>query len=302
MAALLLTACGAADLLWGQVVPTASLATMLASYYPNLVIGPNGNNYTVANPVIAVNLQSPNDGGALRQLDVRVALGYAFNKHADDLIYGGPAVSGVLNEVVPSGSAGYISGYDPYPTANDEGHPVKAESYLTKAGFSPGQITLNLVHLTASVHLKIAQADQAALQAAGFKVNLIPVTPPNAIYTSYLESPTASQTGACGIAETEWTLDWLGNNGRSVIEPLFDGRTYGPNSRDYGDHDNANVNSDIDRALTSSTSVQSATYWQAAPQTGHERRRDRPIGAQKQAVYHSTRVQACQFLIREREL
>ena len=51
------------------------------------------------------------------------------------------------------------------------------------------------------------------------------------------------------ISEPGWVPDWYGNNGRSFIEPLFDGRKYGPNSVDYGDYNSPAVNALIDQAL-----------------------------------------------------
>lgn len=286
---------GTADMFWDQVVPTASLATMVASHDPNLVVGPNGNNYIVINPYLSINLQSPNNGGALSKLPVREALEYAIDKYADSQVYGGSVVSGVQNQLIPSGSVGYISGYDPYPTPNGQGDPTKAKQLLASAGYAPGQITLKLIYRTNSVHPQVAQTDQAALQAAGFNVQLIPVTPANTIYTSYLENPTASKNGSWDIAEPGWIPDWLGNNGRSVIEPLFDGRTYGPNTQDYGDYDNSTVNSDIDHALAATTTAQATSYWQAAAKQIMADAAVVPIGAQKTAVYHSSRLHNCEF-------
>ncbi|HUC36441.1 MAG TPA: ABC transporter substrate-binding protein [Acidimicrobiales bacterium] len=286
---------GTEDVFWDQNVPTAALAGMVADNDPNLVLGPDGNNYITINPYISINLQSPNNGGALSKLPVRQALEYAINKYADSQVYGGSAVSGVLDQMIPSGSVGYVSGYDPYPSPNGQGDPTKAKQLLASAGYSPGQITLKLIYRTNTVHPQIAQTDQAALQAAGFNVQLIPVTPANTIYTSYLENPTASKNGSWDIAEPGWIPDWLGNNGRSVIEPLFDGRTYGPNTQDYGDYNSTTVNSDIDHALAATTTAQATSYWQAAAKQIMADAAVVPVGAQKVAEYHSSRVHNCEF-------
>ena len=66
------------------------------------------------------------------------------------------------------------------------------------------------------------------------------------------------------ISEPGWVPDWYGNNGRTIIEPLFDGRSYGPNSTDYGDYNNATVNSDIDKALAATSLTQAASFWHEA--------------------------------------
>jgi len=286
---------GTEDMFWDQVVPTAPLATAVASHDPNLNVSPDGNNFITINPYLSINLQSPNNGGALSKLPVREALEYAINKYADSQVYGGSPVSNVLDQLIPNGSVGYVSGYDPYPTPNGQGDPTKAKQLLASAGYQPGQITLKLIYRTNTVHPQVAQNDQAALQAAGFNVQLIPVTPANTIYTSYLENPTASKSGSWDIAEPGWIPDWLGNNGRSVIEPLFDGRTYGPNTQDYGDYNSATVNSDIDHALSASSNAQATSYWQAAAKQIMSDAAVVPIGAQKVAIYHSPRLHNTEF-------
>jgi peptide/nickel transport system substrate-binding protein len=133
------------------------------------------------------------------------------------------------------------------------------------------------------------------LEKAGFKVDLIAVTPANNFYTQYLQNPSAGKRGAWDIAEAGWIPDWMGNNGRAVIEPLFDGRGYGPGSTDYGDYNSATVNSDIDKALSAGSEDQANTMWQAAAKQALEDAAIVPLGAQKVAVFHSSRVKGCYF-------
>ncbi|HEY7011070.1 MAG TPA: ABC transporter substrate-binding protein [Jatrophihabitantaceae bacterium] len=288
-------AAGTQDMDWDQNVPTAQLASLNASKDPRLVIGPSGDNFITINPYIAINLQSPNNGNALGKLKVRQALEYAFNKTAVSQVYGGAAISKPLNQVIPGGSVGNIPGYNPYPTPNNNGDPAKAKQLLQQAGYKPGQITLKLIYRTTTVHPQVAQTDQSALKAAGFNVKLVTVTPAQNFYTQYLENPSASKRGAWDIAEAGWIPDWLGNNGRAVIEPLFDGRTYGPNSQDYGDYNNPKVNADIDKALAASSPSEAKSAWQAAAKQVMADAAIVPIGAQKVAVFHSSRVQGCYF-------
>ena len=285
---------GTQDMFWDQNVPTAKLAGMVASKDPNLTIGPDGNNYITMNPYLAVNLLSPNNNGALKKLQVREALEYAINKYADSQVYGGSVISGILSQAVPPGSVGNIPGYNPYPSG-PQGNPAKAKSLLEAAGYKPGQVTLNLVYRTNTVHPQVAQNDQASLEAAGFNVKLISVTSGGAFYAKYLENPTASKAGQWDIAEPGWIPDWMGLNGRSIIEPLFDGRTYGPNTVDYGDYNSPVVNSDIDKAEAATSAAQAATYWQDANRQIMSDAAIVPIGAQKVAVYHNSRVQNAQF-------
>jgi peptide/nickel transport system substrate-binding protein len=286
---------GTADMEWDQNVDTSQLPGMVANHDPDLVIGPQGaSNFITINPYIVINFLSPNNRGALSKLKVRQALEYAFNKTADSQVYGGSVISQPLNQVVPGGNIGTINGYNPYPTTGNNGNPAKAKKLLAQAGYSPGQITLNLVYRTNTVHPQIAQTDQAALQKAGFKVNLISATASD-FYSKYLENPTDTKSGAWDIAEPGWIPDWLGNNGRSIIEPLFDGRTYGPNSVDYGDYNSAKLNSYIDKALSATSTSQATTYWQDAAKQIMADAAVVPIAAQKVSIYHSSRLRNCYF-------
>jgi peptide/nickel transport system substrate-binding protein len=286
---------GTEDMFWDQNVPTVQLAGMVASHDPDLTVGPDGNNYITMNPYMSINLQSPNNKGALKNLKVRQAIEYAVNKYADSQVYGGSVISGITNQAIPPGSVGYIPGYDPYPSLNGQGNPAKAKQLLAAAGYQPGQVTLKLVYRTNTVHPQIAQNDQASLEAAGFKVQLVAVTPPNAFYTKYLENPAAGKSGAWDLAEAGWIPDWMGLNGRSVIFPLFDGSSYGAESNDYGDYNSKVVNADIAKALAATSQSQAAAYWQDANRQVMSDAAIVPIGAQKTAVYHSSRVQNAEF-------
>jgi len=55
------------------------------------------------------------------------------------------------------------------------------------------------------------------------------------------------------------------------------------------------VNNDIDAALSTGSSTRAATYWQAAARQVMTDAVMVPIGAQKVAVYHSSRVQGCEL-------
>lgn len=288
-------AAGTQDMDWDQNVPTAQLAGLNKAKDPRLVVGPSGNNFITINPYIAINLQSPNNNGALKNVKVRQALEYAFNKTAVSQVYGGALISKPLDQVIPGGSIGNVPGYNPYPTPGDNGDPAKAKQLLQQAGYAPGQITLKLPYRTTTVHPQVAQTDQAALKAAGFNVKLIAVTPANTFYTKYLQNPDATKSGAWDIAEAGWIPDWMGNNGRAVIEPLFDGRGYGPGSTDYGDYNSPQMNALIDKALAASSVSDATSDWQDAAKLAMTDAVIVPLGAQKVAVFHSSRVKGCYF-------
>jgi peptide/nickel transport system substrate-binding protein len=90
--------------------------------------------------------------------------------------------------------------------------------------------------------------------------------------------------------------DWYGNNGRAIIEPLFDGRNYGPNSVDYGDYNNPVVNALIDKALAAPDQSTAATYWHQADMQIMKDAAIVPLQTQKTALYRSSRVQNAIFL------
>lgn len=286
---------GSQDMFWDQVVPAAQLAGLRKSKDKGLFIGPQGKNYMTINPYMAINLQSPNNGGALKKLKVRKALEYAFNKLSVSQKYGGKAISEPLNQPIPKGSIGHIDGYNPYPTPDNEGDPAKSKKLLKEAGYKPGQITLVYPFRPNSVHPQVASTNKNALQKAGFNVTLKPLASADAIYTKYLQSPDASKNGAWDIAAPGWIPDWMGNNGRSVIEPLFDGRHYQKGSTDYGAYNNKVVNKNIDAALSAKNEAAAKKHWQNAAKQVMKDAAIVPLGAQKVAMYHSSRLQNCRF-------
>ena len=161
---------GTEDMFWDQNVPTVQLAGMVASKDPDLTIGPDGNNYIVQNPYMSINLQSPNNHGALKKLLVRQALEYAVNKVALAKIYGGADFNTVLNQVFGPGAQGYIAGYNPYPTPNNEGDPTTCKSLLTAAGY-PNGFTITDAYRTDGSNAVVFQEIQSDFAACGVTVN-----------------------------------------------------------------------------------------------------------------------------------
>jgi ABC-type transport system substrate-binding protein len=90
--------------------------------------------------------------------------------------------------------------------------------------------------------------------------------------------------------EPGWVPDWYGDNGRAVIEPLFDGRTYGPNSTDYGDDNNPDVNALMDKALAATDENAAANFWHQADQQIMADAAIVPLQTQKTALFRSSRV------------
>ncbi len=275
---------GTADLEFDTTVPTADVPALKAAKDPNLGIFPDHG----TNPYLVFNLQSPNNNGALGKVAVRQAIEYAINKVALGQVYGGPALNQPIDQAIPPGNIGYQQ-FNLYPTPDHKGDPAKCKSMLASAGY-PNGLTLTDVARNAGKHPAIAQTVQASLKACGITTKIVQVSQGD-YYGKYLSDVAATKRGVWDITEPGWVPDWAGNNGRSILEPLFDGRTYGPNSVDYGDYNNPAVNSLIDQALTATDQNAAANFWHQADMQIMKDAAFVPFQSQSTPYYHSSRVQ-----------
>ncbi|MFP3967284.1 ABC transporter substrate-binding protein [Actinomadura fulvescens] len=248
---------GTADLAWDSPVPVAALNRLRAAGDPRLAIRRSPS----LSPFLVFNLQSPNNDRALADRRVRQAIAYAIDRSALVKIYGGPDVAEPLHQVIPPGNVGHRR-HDPYPTPGGRGDPARCRSLLAAAG-RDGGLTLRLPYRSGGNNPRVAQSVQANLAACGVTAQLI-ADGNGTFYGRTLVTPSAARAGSWDVAVPNWSPDWYGNNGRSVIQPLFDGRTYGPNSTNYGAYDNAEVNSLIDRALQAERPADADALWHAA--------------------------------------
>jgi peptide/nickel transport system substrate-binding protein len=244
-------AAGTQDVEWDTTVPTADVPALKASSDARLGVYPNFD----SNPFLVFNEQSPNNGSALSKVAVRQALEYAVDKVALGQVYGGPSLNTPLGQVIPPGNVGYEK-INPYQTTGDRGDPAKCKSLLAKAGY-PNGLTLTDVYRTSGKHPDVYQSVQADFAKCGVTVVGKPAAASD-YYGKYLSDPSAAKSGVWDISEPGWVPDWYGNNARAIVEPLFDGRTYGPGSTDWGDYNNAKVNADIDKALSTTDSSTTA--------------------------------------------
>ncbi len=280
---------GSVDLNWDTTVPTANLAGLESPWDPRLGVFPSPD----TNPYLVFNLQSPNNSGALQKVQVRQALEYAIDKVALGKIYGGVSLNTPLNQIIPPGQIGYQE-FNPYSTPGNQGDPTKCKSLLTAAGVS--NLTLKDVYRTSGHHPAVFQEVQKDLTACGVTVVGEIATSGGDYYSHYMENPTAAKNGVWDISEPGWVPDWYGNNGRTIIEPLFDGRSYGPNSTDYGDYNNATVNSDIDKALAATSLTQAASFWHQADVQIMADAAIIPFQTQSTPIFHSSRVHNALFM------
>jgi peptide/nickel transport system substrate-binding protein len=236
---------------------------------------------------MVVNFQSPNEQKATSKLGVRQAVEYAIDKAGVIQVNGGPLLNAVQNQVITPGSAGYQS-FDLYPSAGSHGDPAKAKQLLAKAGYSSG-VSLTLIYDDVDPDPQIAQVIQSSLGKAGIKVVLKQV-PQSALYGNYLVTPSQAKAGAWDLALVDWGPDWFGNNGRTTIQPLLDGSTYGAGSSDYGDYSNPAETKLIDTALSASSSTASDKAWSAADKQAMKDAAIVPIDVHEHAVYHASAV------------
>jgi peptide/nickel transport system substrate-binding protein len=208
-------------------------------------------------------------------------------------VFGGPEVSRPLRQAVVSAAAGFRPGYDPYPSPGDRGDPERARQMLAEAGY-PNGLTLKLLYRTSGRGPALAQTVQASLEKAGIRTELVPSTGSD-FYAKYLQNPENAQRGVWDLGLATWVPDWYGNNGRSMIQALFDGRTVGPNSTNYGAYDNPEVNRLIDVALSALTDEASIAAWRDAATLIMEDAGVVPLNEGKTPIYRSDRVRNCVF-------
>jgi ABC-type transport system substrate-binding protein len=73
-----------------------------------------------------------------------------------------------------------------------------------------------------------------------------------------------AKAGTWDLGQAAWFPDWYGNNGRTVVQALFQGPNCVLNTVNYGCYDNATVNSDITRAETAASLTEAGASWHAA--------------------------------------
>ena len=278
---------GTGDMDWDVTPPAQDLPKLQAQKDPRLVIGPAGPYYVAINTYLALNEYA----GPMKNLLVRQAANYAVNKNAIVQIYGGPTIAAPANQVVLPGNVGYIKNYNPYPNNNGNGDPVKSKALLAKAGY-PNGLAIKLLYSTLDPAPRVAQALQASLDKGGFKVKLVPATQAD-FYGKYMLDPSTAKRDVWDIAPPGWIPDWFGNNGRSVVQPLFSSPAKG--SSDYGNYNSPVFNGYVDKALTAASPALAATYWQKANAQIMKDAATVPVEYQKFTAYHSSRVQGCVF-------
>jgi peptide/nickel transport system substrate-binding protein len=261
----------------------SSIPSLVASKVSNFVIWPDSDLF----PYTVFNLRSPDAGGAAGKLLVRQAIEYGMDKSAAVKAIGGPDVASITSTVIPPGNVGYASA-NMYADDNGQGNVAMCKTDLTKAGYPHG-VSLTYMYENDSSDTRIFTAIQASLALCGITLTGKP-EPGSSIFVDLGNAPENNKAGQWDLGQAIWFPDWFGNNGRTVIQALFQGPNCVINTVNYGCYDNATVNSLITKAENAPSVSAAGTYWHQADQQIMSDAVIVPIMSQDTAVYSSSRI------------
>ena len=271
---------GTDDLMWDLPVPTPSIPQLQASKNPGLHIYTNTGS---SNPFLSFNEKSPTAGHALSKLKVRQAIEYAINKVALAKIYGGTKLNPIINGAIAPGNIGYAN-YNYYPTPGNSGDPAKCKSMLAAAGYPHG-FTITDAYRNAGNHPAVFTSVQASLKACGITSKGSPQE--QGPYYAFIENP--ANAAKWDISEPGWVPDWLGNNGRANVVPLFQTNCTNPTTN-YGCYSSAITDGLIKQALAAPSESAAAPLWAKAGEQVMKDAAIVPFMTQDVVLYASSRL------------
>ncbi|MBV9384283.1 MAG: ABC transporter substrate-binding protein [Streptosporangiaceae bacterium] len=274
---------GTEDVISDTPVNPASIPSLEASHASNFHIWPWSSTF----PYVVFNLRSPDANGAASKLLVRQAVNYGLDKVAVVKSIGGPAVATIINTVIPPGNVGYQN-TNMYPNNNDLGNTAMCKSDLAKAGYPHG-LTMLYMYPNDSSNTRIFTAIQASLATCGITLSG-KAEPGSSFFTDLGNAPENNKSGAWDMGQPGWIPDWFGNNGRTIVQALFQGPNCVVNTVNYGCYDNPAVNSLIKQAEGATSLSAAGTAWQQADSTIMKDADIVPIMSQNFPCYSSARV------------
>ncbi len=237
-------------------IQSTAIQGLLAKKDPKFKVWPWSSTF----PYIVFNLRSPNTGGAMKKLAVRQAIEYGVNKVAVQKVYGGPVDSQIINTAIPPGNTGYIN-YNLYPNNNGNGNTAKCKSVLASAGYPHG-LTLTYLYPNDSINTQAFVAIQASLKSCGVTLKG-KGEPGSSFFVDLGNSPENAKPGTWDLGQAGWIPDWFGNNGRTVIAPLFQTNCV-INTTNYGCYNSATLNSLIKQAEAAPSVSAAGPIWHQA--------------------------------------
>jgi peptide/nickel transport system substrate-binding protein len=250
------------------------------------------------NPYLVFNTVSPNNHGALKNVEVRRAISYALDHKRLAKALGGKELHPMLTQVLPTGVLG-SQDVDLYPN-----NPEVARRMLSTDG--PRHLTLKMTYRESSPsERRLFDVLSSELSAVGIRVRV--VQDELDFYTALLTRPASTRAGDWDIALSGWAADWQGNAAWSYLHPLFDGRSLPPTGRsfstrlppgssNFGLYDNPDVDRLIDQASVAPDLDTAARLWQQADATVMRDAAIYPITQPNVATYQSARVRNAVYL------
>jgi peptide/nickel transport system substrate-binding protein len=202
-------------------------------------------------------LETNRAAGPTSDVRVRRAINLAVDKvDALEEFSGGPGGyrGAAASTVLPPNVLGYHP-YDRYRTPGNRGDPERARKLLAQAGYPDG-VTLTFASHSEGKTVLLDRAIGRSLARANIRL----------AYRTYAPAKVdgalrvRSQRREHQIMDMAWCMDWPGDSARSFFVPLLDGR-HPPDSRNFGEYDNPDVNRLIDRALAEHDPEVRAALW-----------------------------------------
>lgn len=270
---------GQYDLPLDTTIVPSEVPTLESTHNPKFRAWPGSNTF----PYVVFNLRSPNNNGAMGKLAFRQAVEYGINKVAVQKVVGGPSVGTILNTAIPPGNTGFVNSSQ-YPTPNNSGSTSKCKSLLAKAGYKSG-IQVSYLYPNDSNNQAFFESIQASLKPCGIDL----VGKPEAASTFFVDignAPANAKAGTWDMSQPGWFPDWFGNNGRTVISPLFQTNCT-LNTTNYGCYNSPALNSLIAKAEAAKTLSEAGSFWHQADQNVMKNAVFVPLISQQLLMYSS---------------
>jgi peptide/nickel transport system substrate-binding protein len=272
-----------ADLYWGDTqVPTPDVPSLTAAHSTNLILGPTDG----LNPFLIFNYADPNDGGALKNVQVRQAISYAIDRTALIQDSGGPQLAPALTQLLPGGANSST------PITSYTYDPAKAKQLL-----GGKKLTIKLLYQADNpIQVKIFQTIQYDLSQVGITVTGLGV-PTADIYTKYLEVPNEAKTGVWDVAESQLFPTWYGPSfAPTWLFAILATTAEAPNGPNLGLYSNPTVDKLLNEALSATSESSLEQLSAQVDEIAMQQAVTYPINSPSFATYYSNAVHNAVFV------